>query len=148
MRVIFLEDVPNVASTGEVKEVKAGYACNYLLPKRLAVAATPQEMERIASIRRAGQERRLKEEQGMKALAERLESTGVTLKVRAGPNGKLYGAVTNVMIAQELSILIEGEVDRRNVLLEEPLHELGTHQVTVRLHPQITATVTVTVEPL
>ena len=148
MQVIFLEDIPNVAKTGEVKEVKTGYARNYLLPKRLAVRATPQELQRVESIRKAGEERRWKEEQGVQALAEKLEGTTITLQAHSGPNGRLYGAVTSPMIAQELSKFTEDEFDRRKILLEEPLHELGSYEITVRLLPQISATITVVVEPL
>jgi len=147
MKVVFLQDVLNVAQAGEVKNVKNGYARNYLLPKQLAALATPRELERADAIKRAAQERRLKEEQDMKALAERLEGTTITLKANAGPMGRLYGAVTTAMIAQELSTLMERDFDRRDVLLEEPIHELGSYQVNLRLQPQHSATVTVVVEP-
>ena len=148
MRVIFLEDIPHVARTGEVKEVKTGYARNHLLPKRLAVAATPQEMARLESIKRTGLERQSKLIGGAQALAERLESASVILKVRSGPNGRLYGAVTNVMVAQELATLMEVDFDRRDVTLEGTIRELGNFQAKVRLHPELTATVNLVVESL
>lgn len=146
MRVIFVEDVPNVARTGEIKEVKPGYARNYLLPKRLAVAATPQELQRLESIRKLGMERQAKEKVGAEAIAEQLEGQSVTLKVRSGPTGRLYGAVTTALVAQELSTLLEREVDRRSVILEETIHELGTFEARVRLHPEVVATVSLVVE--
>ena len=146
MRVIFLEDIPHVASTGDVKEVKTGYARNYLLPKKLAVTATSQEMARLESIRKAGLERQSKLKVGAQALAERLESASVVLKVRSGPSGRLYGAVTNTMVAQELSTMMELEFDRRDVQLEDTIHELGTFQARVRLHPELTATFALVVE--
>ena len=147
MRVIFLEDIPHVARTGEVKEVKTGYAKNYLLPKRLAVAANAQEMARLESIRKTGLERQSKLKEGAQALAERLESAEVVLKVRSGPTGRLYGAVTNAMVAQELSILMEVEFDRRDVILDDTIHEIGGFQAKVRLHPELTAIVNIVVEP-
>ena len=147
MRVIFLEDIPHMANTGDVKEVKTGYARNYLLPKGLAVAATAQEMARLESIRKTGLVRQSKLKEGAHALAERLESANVVLKARSGPTGRLYGAVTNAMVAQELSTLMEMEFDRRDVLLEDTIHELGSFQAKVRLHPELTATVTLVVEP-
>ncbi|MBI4282828.1 MAG: 50S ribosomal protein L9 [Chloroflexi bacterium] len=147
MRVIFLEDIPNVARTGDVKEVKTGYARNYLLPKRLAVAATPQEMARLESIRRAGLERQSKLKEGAQAMAQRLESASVVLKARCGPNGRLYGAVTNAMVAQELSTLMDAEFDRRDVQVDD-IHDLGSFQAKVRLLPELTATVNLVVEPL
>ncbi len=148
MRVIFLEDIPHVASTGDVKEVKTGYARNYLLPRKLAVAATSQELARLESIRKVGLERLSKLKEGAQALAERLESASVVLKVRSGPTGRLYGAVTNAMVAQELSTMMEVEIDRRDVQLEDTIHELGTFQARVRLHPELTASVTLVVEAI
>ena len=148
MRVIFVEDVPNVARTGEVKDVKPGYARNYLLPKKLAVAATPQELQRLESIQKLGRERLEKEKVGAEAIAEQLEGASVSLKVRSGPTGRLYGAVTTSMVAQELSTLLEREIDRRSVLLEDTIHELGTFEARVRLHPEVVAAVTLEVEAI
>lgn len=148
MRVIFLEDIPHVANTGDVKEVKTGYARNYLLPKKLAVSATTQELARLDAIRKTGMERQSKLKEGAQVLAERLESTNVVVKARSGPNGRLYGAVTNAIVSQELSTLMELEFDRRDIQLEQAIHELGTFQAKVRLHPELTATVTLVVEAL
>ena len=146
MRVIFVEDVPNVARTGEIKDVKPGYARNFLLPKRLAVAATPQELQRLESIRKLGMERQAKEKVGAEAIAEQLAGQSVTLKVRSGPTGRLYGAVTTAMVAQELTTLLEQEIDRRSVILEDTIHELGEFEARVRLHPEVVATVSLVVE--
>lgn len=148
MRVIFLEDIPHVASTGDVKEVKTGYARNYLLPKKLAVAATLQELARLDAIRKVGMERLSKLKEGAHVLAERLESANVVIKARSGPNGRLYGAVTNVVVSQELSTMMDMEFDRRDIQLEQAIHELGTFQAKIRLHPELTATVTLVVEAL
>ena len=148
MRVIFLEDIPNVARAGDVKEVKNGYAKNYLLPKQLAVAATRQELARLETIRRVGLERQSKLREGVQALAERLEAAEVVLRVRTGPTGRLYGAVTNTMIAEELSTLMDVEIDRRNVTLDDTIHEPGSYQAMVKLHSELTATVSFAVEPL
>ena len=148
MRVIFLEDIPNVARTGDVKEVKTGYARNYLLPKKLAVLATSREMERLESIKRAGLIRLSKEVDGAEALKQRMEESPLALQVRAGPTGKLYGAVTSALVAEELSRQLDVEVDRRNVVLDEGIQELGSFEVTVKLHSQITATVALLVEQI
>ena len=148
MRVIFLEDIPNVARAGDVKEVKTGYAKNYLLPKKLAVAATAQELSRLEAIRRVGLVRQSKLREGAQALAERLEAAEMVLKLRAGPTGRLYGAVTNAMVAEELTTLMDVEIDRRNVELDDTIHEPGEYQARVKLHPDLTATVNFAVEPL
>ena len=146
MRVIFLEDIPHVANTGDVKEVKSGYARNYLLPRKLAVSATSHELARLESIRRVGFVRQSKLKEGAQALATLLEDVSITLQVRSGPSGRLYGAVTNAMVAQELSSKMEVEFDRRDVRLESTIHELGTFQVKVRLHQELTVTVALVVE--
>ena len=148
MRVIFLEDIPNVARTGDVKEVKTGYARNYLLPKKLAVLATSREMERLESIKQAGLIRLSKELDGAEALKQRMEESPLTLQVRAGPTVKLYGAVTNALVADELAKQLEVEIDRRDVVLDEGIQELGSFEVTVKLHSQITATVALLVEQI
>jgi large subunit ribosomal protein L9 len=148
MRVIFLDDIPHVARAGDIKDVKNGYARNYLLPKQIAVAATAQEMTRLESIRKAGLERQSKLKGGAQALAERLESKEVILKMRSGRNGRLYGAVTNLMIAQELAVLMEMEFDRKDITLDVAIHELGNFKAKVRLHPELSATVHLVVESL
>lgn len=148
MKVIFLDDVPNVGRAGDVMEVKNGYARNFLLPKKLAVAATLEEMKRIDSIRKVGLERQSKLKDGAQALVERLESTTVVVKARSGPNGRLYGAVTNVIVAAELSKLMDIDFDRKNVILNDVIRELGSFEVKIRVHPEITATINLLVEEI
>jgi len=148
MRVIFLDDVPNVARAGDVKDVKNGYARNFLLPKGVAVAATSEEMKRIETITRVGLERQSKLKDGAQALVERLESSKFTIKVRSGLNGRLYGAVTNVMIAEEVSRSMDLDIDRRDVILPEPIHEVGFFEAKVRVHPEISANISVSVEDI
>lgn len=148
MRVIFLEDIPHVARAGDIKEVKRGYAQNYLIPKHIAVPATSQEMARLDTIKKIGLERQSKLKDGAQALLERVESSQVVLSVRSGPNGKLYGAVTNSMIAQQLSADLEVEIDRRDVILDEPIHDLGNFQATLRLHPELTANIDLLIQPM
>ncbi|MQF99067.1 MAG: 50S ribosomal protein L9 [SAR202 cluster bacterium] len=148
MRVIFLDDVPNVARAGDVKDVKNGYARNFLLPKGIAVAATSEEMKRIETIRKVGLERQSKLKDGAQALVERLESSKFTIKVRSGPNGRLYGAVTNVMIAEEVSRSLELDVDRRDVMLAEPIHETGSFEAKIKVHPEISANIRLSVEDI
>ncbi|MBI4199176.1 MAG: 50S ribosomal protein L9 [Chloroflexi bacterium] len=146
MRVIFLSDVSGSGHAGEVKEVKNGYARNFLIPQKLAVPATHDQLQRLEIIRKAGEERRLKEEQDLRALAERLAQTPITLKAKVGPTGKFYGAVTPAQIAEELSRLTEREIDRRAVVVPAPIHEPGTYQAEVRFAQGIVATVQVAVE--
>ena len=148
MQVIFLEDIPNVARTGDIKDVKKGYAKNYLLPNGLATLATSQELSRIEAIRRVGRDKSAKVMGDAEALAQMVEGTNVVVKVRSGPNGRLYGAVPSTIVAQEISSILEKEFDRRNILLDEPIHELGSFEVKVRVHPELTASINVIVEPI
>ena len=145
MRVIFLEDVPGSAQAGEVKEVKNGYARNFLIPHKLATPATHDQLQRIEIIRKAGEERRIKEEQDLTALAEHLSQLSVALTAKMGPTGRFYGAVTSAHIAEELARLTEREIDRRTVLLPKPIHEPGEYQVELRFAQGITTTIPVAV---
>ncbi|MSQ22038.1 MAG: 50S ribosomal protein L9 [Dehalococcoidia bacterium] len=146
MRVIFLTDVAGSGRAGEVKDVKDGYARNFLLPKKLAVAATHDQMQRIASISKAGEVRRLKEEQDARALSELLSQLSLVFTANLGPTGRFYGAITSTQVAEELSRLAGRAIDRRSVLLAEPIHEPGSYQAEVRLGQGISTTVNFTAQ--
>lgn len=146
MKVIFLEDIPNVASAGDVKNVSDGYARNYLLPRKLAVLATPGEARRVESIKKAASARVAKAEEGHRALAQHISGLTVTLTAKAGEGGRLYGSVTSADIAQKLSALIGYEIDKRKVELAEPLKALGAFDVPVKLSPTVEAKARVVVE--
>ena len=145
MRIIFLEDVPGSGHAGEVKEVKNGYARNYLLPRKLASLATHDQLQRIGTIRKVADERRLKEEKELGALAELLSQFTVNLTAKMGPTGRFYGAITSTQIAEELSRLADREIQRRIVYLEEPIREPGEFQAEIRFAHGITTTIPVTV---
>ena len=133
MRVIFLADVPGSGQAGDIKEVKNGYARNFLLPKSLAVPATHDHLQRIETIRKVGEKRRIKEEQDIRALTEQLAALSISLSAKMGPTGKFYGAVTSTQLAEELHRLTEREIDRRNIRLEAPIQEPGEYQAEMRL---------------
>ena len=146
MRVIFLEDVPNQANAGDVKDVADGYARNYLVPKKLAMVATPEEMKRIERIRQAGDDRRIRETQQWEVLAGQLEGTAITVKARLTPAGMFYGAITPGQIAQELGSVLGREVDRKLVDAVEPIRAPGEYEVALHLAADIQATILVTAE--
>lgn len=146
MRVIFLEDVANQASAGDVKDVADGYARNYLVPKKLAIVATPEEMKRIERIRQAGDKRRLRETEQWEGLAGQLEGTAVTVKARLTPAGVFYGAITPTQIALELGSVIGRDVDRKLVDAVEPIRAPGEYEVVLHLASNIQATILVTAE--
>ena len=146
MRVIFLEDVTNLANAGEVRSVADGYARNYLFPKKLAVMATAEDMKRIERIKKAGDNRRMRETQRWEELANYLEGTNINVKARATPAGNFYGAITPTQIAQELSQVIGRDIDRRLVEALEPIREPGEYEVALHLTNSIQATIIVTAE--
>jgi large subunit ribosomal protein L9 len=147
MKVIFLEDVAGTADAGEVKEVKNGFARNYLLPKGLAAPATPNQLQRIKAIEKAAQANRLKFSEEWGVVAEALNGTTVVVEMRVGPSGRLFGAVTGRHIAAKLTEATEREIDHRQVLLGEAIHEPGEFPVAIRLYRDVHANVIVSVIP-
>ena len=146
MRVIFLKDVPETADAGEVKEVKNGFARNYLLPKGLAAPATPDQLQRVRAIEKAAQETRLKFSEEWGVVAEAMNGTTVQVKVRVGPSGRLFGSVTGRAIAEKLTEATGRQIDHRQVLLSTAIHETGDFPVSIRLYRDIHAEVTVSVK--
>jgi large subunit ribosomal protein L9 len=145
MRVVFLEDVAGVAEGGDVKVVKGGFARNYLIPQNLAVPATHNALQRVERLAKEAEVTRLKRLEDMKALAAELDGVHVNVEMRAGSGGRLYGSVTNMIVADELSKLTEREIDRRTIELEEPIRELGFSDVAVNLHPEVEAKISLLV---
>jgi large subunit ribosomal protein L9 len=145
VKVVFLEDVPGTARIGDIKDVKPGFARNYLLPRRLAAAATPNIVK--SAEQRAVREGRLQEarDNDARAVATRLEAQPLTFTARAGATGKLFGSVGTADIAEKVTGAIGGEFDRHNVVLKDPIKDLGDYQVPVKLTKNITATLNVSV---
>lgn len=147
MKVIFLEDVAGTADAGEIKEVKNGFARNHLLPKQLAAPATPDQLQRVQAIEKAAQANRLKFSQEWTSVAEAMNGLSVTVEVRVGPNGRLFGAVTGRHIADKLTEATGRKIDHRQVLLGEAIHEPGDYPVSIRLYREVHADITVSVVP-
>ena len=147
MQVLFVEDVPGTAYAGDIKNVKNGFGRNYLLPKRLAVLATPDQMNRVARLQSSASQRRDVAEKSMSAVAEKIAGATITIEVRAGRNNRLYGSITNTMIAEELNAIAGQEIDRR-LVVTEPIRQLGTYEVPVKLGFGFEPTVTVRVVPI
>ena len=143
VRVLFLEDVTNVANAGEVKEVANGFARNYLLPKNLATVATPEQLKRIAKLQRTAEERRVRETGDWRALARILEGTILHIPGKVGPTGKFYGAISVTRIIEDLEAATNQRVLRRAVELSEPIREPGTYSINLRLHQKVSAEITV-----
>jgi len=140
IQVILRDDVPNLGRPGDVVRVRPGYARNFLLPRNLAVEANPKNLrafeheKRLALLRREA-----KRSEALKS-KERLERLTIEIAARAGEAGKLFGSVTNIDLERALSA--QGiSVDRRRILLAEPIKELGEFTVPVRIDPEVEASV-------
>jgi large subunit ribosomal protein L9 len=145
VKVIFIEDVRNVARAGQTRVVANGYARNYLFPRKLAVLADSNAASSVeAHIKKVAKLRAL-EEAEMAEVAGLIRGTEITLKAKVGENERLYGSVTGADIAGELSKTAGREVDKRKIDLVEPIRQVGVYDVTVRFTRDITALVTVTV---
>ena len=137
MKVVFLEDVPDVAEAGEMKEVADGYGRNYLLPKKLAILADAKTTHIVEAQLKKKARREAETEAEMRELAKQLEGKEIVLKARAGAKEKLYGSITNADIADELSKSAGLVVDKRKIELDEPVREVGSYEIPIRLTKDI-----------
>ena len=144
MEVILREDIENLGNRGQVVKVAPGYARNFLLPKRLAVAATESNKKIVEQERQAHLRKEAKLQSEAQDLAKLVNGVSVTISQKAGENDQLFGSVTSKDVADALA----GKgfnIDRRKVQLDEPIKQLGEYKVPVRLHKEVTAEVTVVV---
>jgi large subunit ribosomal protein L9 len=145
MKLILREDVKSLGKKGETVNVAEGYARNFLLPKGLAVPVTEGKLREATLIQDGRLKKEVRLQQDAEGLAARLNGLAVTVAARTGESGKLYGAVTNKDIALELERVLGKPFDKRKLELPEPIKTLGDFPVTVRLHPGLAVSITVTV---
>jgi large subunit ribosomal protein L9 len=145
MKVVFLEDVPNVARAGEIKEVANGYARNYLIPQKLATLAVAETINLVQAKIASQARTEAKTEAEMLELASQIEGKEVIIEARSGGKEKLYGSVTAADIAEELEKLAGSVVDKRKIKLDEPINQIGSYDITIKLTKDITPSVKVTV---
>lgn len=146
MKIILLENVDKLGKEGDLVDSKAGYARNYLFPRKLAVEATPENMENWKAMKEkeaADEAERVERAEEMKAL---FESKSVDLKAKGGENGKLFGAITAKDIAERMNDLFDVKIDKKKIVLPENIKSTGNHAVTVKLHGDIQANITVVVD--
>jgi large subunit ribosomal protein L9 len=145
MRVILITDVDSVGRMGEIKEIKNGLARNYLIPQKMAIRATPGNIKICEQKSNIIQKR----EEGLKAeaqgFASKLDGASVTIPVKVGEDNKLFGSVTSQNISDALKE-IGLEVSRKNIELDSPIKEIGTHNISVRLFHEVAANITVEVQ--
>ena len=141
MKVILRQDVDKLGEKGTVQSVSDGFARNYLIPKGLAILATPGELRHVEELRQVQERKIVKQEQQLQSLADRMSGLTLTFVARAGEQGRLYGSITSGDIAERLSAALKHEIDRRKVVLDEPIRQIGEHRVVVnlvgRLRPQV-----------
>jgi large subunit ribosomal protein L9 len=148
MKLILTQEVDGLGAAGDVVEVKDGYGRNYLVPRGLGIRWTRGGEKQIESIKAARASREVRDLDHAKQIKTKLEGTTVDLPVRAGEGGRLFGAVTVNDIAGAISNTIgEGSVDKRKILVGNPIKSLGSHQVTVKVHDEVDAVVNLNVVP-
>lgn len=145
MKVVFLQDVHNVAKAGEIKDVADGYARNHLIPNQFAAQADPKMMNVIEARIKAGARIAAQTESEMLELAGLLDGQEITLKARSGVEGRLYGSVTPADIAAEIEKATRCVIDKRKIELENPIRQLGGYEVPIRLAREIVPTIILTV---
>ena len=145
MKVVFLQDVPNVARAGETKEVASGYGRNFLIPKKLALLANTPALSTIKTQLKTEAGSQVQTEARLAELAQQLEGKEITLKARAGAKDRLYGSITSADIAAELENSSGVVIDKRKIELADPIRQLGSYEVIIKLAKDIIPKIKVTV---
>ena len=144
MKVILTKDMDNLGKAGALVEVKTGYGRNYLLPRQLAVLATAKNIRQLEHQKSGILARASKEKQNRTQMAQKLSAIEVKFTRKTGAENKLFGSVTNKDIHEQLAA--QGyQIERKQIHLPEPLKEVGTHEVQVKLHSDVTAKLRVTI---
>ncbi len=146
MEIILQEDVENLGEIGDLVKVKDGYARNYLLPRGLALTASRRNVRVLEHRKRLAARKRERAQQNAGAVRDRLSSLTLSITARAGEDDKLFGSVTNIDIEKALQAQ-DVTIDRRKIILAEPIKQLGTYTVPIRLSRDVEASVTVQVRP-
>jgi large subunit ribosomal protein L9 len=145
MKLILTQEVTGLGTPGDVVEVKAGYGRNYLVPRSLAMPWTRGSEQQIEMIKRARAAREIRSLDDAKEAASRLSGLRVRLQTRAGQGGRLFGSVSTSDIAAAVKKAGGPELDRRKIEMTNPIKTIGSHQVSVRLHPEVSATLEIEV---
>jgi large subunit ribosomal protein L9 len=147
MKLILTQEVDGLGSPGDVVEVKDGYGRNYLIPRNVAVRWTRGGQKQVDSIKAARASRSVRDLDHAQQLQTKLQAQPVDVKVRAGESGRLFGTVTITDLADALGEVAGESVDKRTIVVPNPVKSLGAHTVTVKLHDEVTATVALNVIP-
>jgi large subunit ribosomal protein L9 len=144
MKVILKENVENLGHIGDIVKVAPGYARNYLVPKGFAIEATEKNAKALEHAKRQLEYKKNRVLEAAKQLAAKIEGISLSLAHNAGADDKLFGAVTNMELAEQLKA--QGvEIDRKKIVLDEPIKHLGDFTAAVKIHPEVTATLKISV---
>ena len=147
MKLILTQEVTGLGAPGDVVEVKDGYGRNYLVPRGVAIRWTRGAEKTVESIKTARSSRAVRDHDHAAQIKSKLEAETVAVKVRAGEGGRLFGAVTPAEIAEALTSASGEAVDKRTIAVTNPIKSLGAHEVSVKLHDEVSATVRLNVIP-
>lgn len=146
MKLILKEDVKNLGKMGDIITVAEGHARNFLLPKKLAVEALTENIKALEHQKKTIQEKAKKVKNASQDLASKISSLTISIKAKAGEEEKLFGSITSMDIAAALKN--EGiDIDKKKISLEEPIKRLGSYAVSIKIHPEITAQLNISVVP-
>ncbi len=148
MKLVLMKDVEKLGREGDVVEVKPGYARNYLLPKKLAVEATPANLKLAEKKREEWLKKEQEKIEKMKNLAEKLSGAKIVFYKKAGEKDRLFGSVTSKEIAEKIKEVYDVDIDKKNIYLEHPLKEIGNFEVEVHLYEDINTKIEVIIKPL
>jgi large subunit ribosomal protein L9 len=148
MKIVMRQDVENVGESGTIQTVADGYARNYLIPKGFAVLATPGEMKVVAENQKVKDRKIARQETELQSLADAIQGQRLSFEARSGREGRLFGSVTSAEVADQLSQVVGQEIDRRKVLLSDPIRSTGEHTVVIHLVGKLRPEITVIVKGL
>ena len=148
MKVLFLNDLRPTARAGDIKDVKNGFARNFLIPNKIAVIATEQELKRATKLREEAEQRRSLEKKDWERISEQINKESIDIEVKTGPTGRLYGSVNNTIIASKLCEVTNREdIDRKTIHISSPIRTTGTYTVKVNLFENVSTEIKVNVMP-
>ncbi|CAN5853260.1 50S ribosomal protein L9 [soil metagenome] len=147
MQVILTQDVEKIGQRGDIVDVSRGYVRNFLVPRNLAEVATPVRMEEARREMEEAEERERRMEERAGDIAATLNKSVITIEARTGEDERLFGSVTAANIADAIKRARDVRIDRRRIVLDEPIKSLGTHQVAVQVHGDVQASVKIIVVP-
>ena len=145
MEVILLEDVKSLGKKGEVVKVSDGYASNFILPRKLGLEATKANLNNLRNQQKRDEQAAKELLEQMQDFAKKLEAESIRVTMKAGEGGRVFGSVSSKEIATEAKKQHDFDIDKKKIVLDEPIKAFGTYEVPVKLHPQVTATLKVVV---